>query len=196
MTPMRPTPDAPDIRRRHCARLAVATALSPLTMLHAIADTQLPAELHAALPEARLQGTGVLRFFGLRVYEARLWTTPGFDADDYARRPFALELIYDRRLEGQAIAERSVAEMRRVGSFDDAQARRWLALMTKAFPDVAATDRLLGLNGGQGEVRFFHNGRLTAQTADPEYARLFFGIWLARQTSAPALREALLGLQR
>lgn len=188
--------DARPIRRRDCVRLAAATALSSLTMLHAIADTQVPSELKTALPQARLQGTGVLRFFGLRVYEARLWTVPGFEADDYARQPFALELTYDRRLEGQAIAERSVAEMRRVGSFDDAQARRWLALMTRAFPDVAASDRLLGLHDGRGEVRFFHNGRLTAETTDAEYARLFFGIWLARQTSAPALRAALLGLQR
>lgn len=186
---------APAIRRRRCLRLAAATALNPLTMLHAITDARVPPELLPDLAQARQRGVGVLRFFGLRVYEARLWTLPEFEADAYERHPFALELIYDRRLEGQAIAERSVAEMRRVGHFDDAQAGRWLALMTRAFPDVVPTDRLLGLHDGRGEVRFFHNGRLTAQTADRDYARLFFGIWLSRQTSAPALRDALLGLQ-
>jgi hypothetical protein len=184
------------ISRRPWVQLAAVATLHPCTMLQAIADTPIPAELRASLPEARLQGRGVLRFFGLRVYEARLWTTPGFVAEDYARHPFALELVYDRRLEGQAIAERSVAEMRRVGSFDEAAAKRWLALMTKAFPDVVANDRLLGLHDGQGDVSFFHNGRLTAQVVDAEYARLFFGIWLARQSSAPALRESLLGLAR
>lgn len=183
-------------RRRLWVRFAAAATLANFTMLPAFADTPIPAELHNTLPQARLQGSGVLRFFGLRVYEARLWTTPGFAADDYARQPFALELIYDRRLEGQAIAERSVAEMRRVGSFDEAQGKRWLALMIKAFPDVVANDRLLGLHDGQGDVSFFHNGKLTAQTVDAEYARLFFGIWLARQSSAPALREALLGPSR
>ncbi|KQV91840.1 hypothetical protein ASC91_04290 [Pelomonas sp. Root1237] len=182
--------------RRRLWVLAAAT-LTSFTMLPAIAvDIPVPAEIHSSLPQARLQGTGVLRFFGLRVYEARLWTAPGFVAEDYARQPFALELVYDRRLEGQAIAERSVAEMRRVGSFDEAQAKRWLALMTKAFPDVAATDRLLGLHDGQGDVSFFHNGKLTAQLVDADYARLFFGIWLARPSSAPALRDALLGLAR
>ncbi len=184
------------IRRRPWVRLAAAATLNPLAMLQAIADTPAPAELRDTLPQARLQGSGVLRFFGLRVYEARLWTAPGFEVDSYPRHPFALELIYDRRLEGQAIAERSVAEMRRVGSFDEAQGRRWLALMTQAFPDVVATDRLLGLNDGQGDVSFFHNGKLTARIVDADYARLFFGIWLARQSSAPALRESLLGLAR
>jgi hypothetical protein len=165
-------------------------------MPEAFADTPVPPELGSALSPARLRGSGELRFFGLRVYEARLWTTRDFDADHYARHPLALELIYDRRLEGLAIAERSVAEMRRIGSFDDGQAKRWLELMKRAFPDVVPTDRLLGLHDGQGEVSFFHNGQLSARTVDAEYARLFFGIWLARQTSSPALREALLGVPR
>jgi hypothetical protein len=153
-----------------------------------------PEELRTDLPDARLVGTGVLRFFGLRVYEARLWAGPGFLPAQYARQPIALELLYDRKLEGLAIAERSVAEMRRIGAFSEEQARQWLTLMTQAFPDVAAQDRLLGLSDGQGGVRFFHNARQTAQVRDAEYARLFFGIWLAEQTSAPALRKSLLGL--
>ena len=184
------------MQRRPWIRLAAAATLTPFTMLPALADTPVPAEVSSALPQARLQGSGVLRFFGLRVYEARLWTSPGFVADDYARQPFALELIYDRRLEGQAIAERSVAEMRRVGPFDEAAAKRWLALMVKAFPDAVATDRLVGLHDGRGDVSFLHNGKLTAQVVDADYARLFFGIWLAKQSSAPALRESLLGLSR
>lgn len=164
-------------------------------LTHAMTPTaDLPAELRSALPAARLVGTGVLRFFGLRVYEARLWAAPGFPLEDYARHPFALELVYDRKLEGMAIAERSIAEMRRVGSFTGEQARQWLELMKQAFPDVRTQDRLLGLNDGQGEVRFFHNGRQTAQLRDAEYARLFFGIWLSPQTSAPAMRSSLLGL--
>ncbi len=183
-------------RRQALARLAGALAPALIAMPHdtlAATAATLPSELSGALPQARLLGAGVLRFFGLRVYEARLWAAPGFVPEDYARHPFALELAYDRKLEGEAIAERSIAEMRRVGSFTDAQARQWLALMKQAFPDVAAQDRLLGLYDGQGETRFFHNGRQTAQVRDAEYARLFFGIWLAPQTSAPALRNALLG---
>ncbi|TYK68738.1 hypothetical protein FSY59_20135 [Comamonas sp. Z3] len=176
-----------------CALVPSLTAMSKLT--HAMTTTaDLPIELRSTLPAGRLVGKGVLRFFGLRVYEARLWAAPGFPPGDYARHPFALELVYDRKLEGMAIAERSIAEMRRVGSFTEEQARQWLELMKQAFPDVQAQDRLLGLNDGQGEVRFFHNGRQTAQLRDAEYARLFFGIWLSPQTSAPAMRSSLLGI--
>lgn len=204
---MTPAP-APHCTRRqslaHMARMAGMLATLPVTLntpMTALAQTAAPApmppaELRPLLPTARLLGSGVLRFFGLRVYEARLWAAPGFQPERYAQQPFGLELAYDRKLEGEAIAERSIAEMRRVGPFSESQANQWLALMKQAFPDVAAQDRLLGLNDGQGDVRFFHNGQPTAQTRDAEYARLFFGIWLAPQTSAPALRDALLGLAR
>lgn len=185
-----------DVRRRQALAWS-ASFLAPIlaAMTHDLpaAVPALPPELRSALPSARLVGSGVLRFFGLRVYEARLWAPPGFEPADYARQPLALELIYDRKLEGEAIAERSVAEMRRVGGFSDQQARQWLLLMKKAFPDVAAQDRLLGLSDGTGGVGFFHNGRETGRIRDAEYARLFFGIWLSEQTSAPALRAALLG---
>lgn len=127
-------------------------------------------------------------------HEARLWAAPGFNPADYARQPFALELVYDRKLEGEAIAERSIAEMRRVEPFSEDRGRQWLRMMKQAFPDVVAQDRLLGMSDGTGKVVFLHNGRETAAINDALYARLFFGIWLSEQTSAPALRAALLGL--
>ncbi|MEJ5125663.1 chalcone isomerase family protein [Comamonas sp. MYb21] len=189
----------PELRRRQAlgwgARLL---ALSMTAMTHDLlaatpASPAPPAELGTALPGARLVGTGVLRFFGLRVYEARLWAAAGFNPLDYARQSFALELVYDRKLEGEAIAERSIAEMRRVAPFSEEQGRQWLRMMKQAFPDVVAQDRLLGLNDGTGKVVFLYNGRETATIDDALYARLFFGIWLSEQSSAPALRAALLG---
>lgn len=189
-------PPAPR-RRALCAALISLpwTLMATTSALSAPAAPPVaPEELRELLPDARLQGSGVLRFFGLRVYEARLWTAPTFQPEDYAAQRLGLVLSYDRRLEGAAIAERSIAEMRRVGSFTEAQAQQWLTLMKQAFPDVQPGDRLLGWHDGQGLVRFFYNGRLTVETRDKRYAQLFFGIWLAPQSSAPALRQSLLNL--
>ena len=187
------------MQRRQALAWGVANAacfslIATSSEAHAMNMTSdFPPELQTALPAARVLGTGVLRFFGLRVYEARLWTLPGFLPERYDSHPFALELIYERKLQGKDIAERSLAEMRRIGSFTEAQAGQWLALMLEAFPDVTARDRLLGFWDGQGEVRFTHNGKPTARVRDAEFARLFFGIWLAPQSASPALRASLLG---
>ena len=151
-----------------------------------------PAEVAAALPGARLVGSGRLRFIGLRIYDARLWAGGAAIGADWAAAPLALELQYARELKGELIAERSLAEMRRQAEIAAEAATRWLAAMKQSFPDVTAGDRITGLLLPGRGARFFCNGRLCGEVPEPEFARLFFGIWLSPRSSEPALREALL----
>lgn len=133
-----------------------------------------------------------LRVWGFEVYDARLWTPSGFRYTPYAQQPFALELQYLRRLEGAQIASRSLEEMRRVGSFTDAQAQTWLAEMRAIFPNVVAGDRITGVNQpGQG-AEFWVNGRRVGRVNEALFARLFFGIWLDERTSEPEMRTKML----
>lgn len=144
------------------------------------------------LPEVQAAGQGTLRFFGLDIYRARLWVSPGFLPEDYAAGPLALELTYQRSFTARAIAERSIEEMRRIGRFSDAQAARWQQALQNALPDVKAGDRLTGLHRPGVGAQFQIQGRSVGEVADPEFSRLFFGIWLSPATSEPRLREALL----
>lgn len=144
------------------------------------------------LPGVRLSGQGSLRFLGMEIYQARLWVAPQFRPADYAAHPLALELDYQRSFTAKAIATRSIEEMRRVGTFTPLQAQRWQQALQEALPDVKAGDRITGLyQPGAGAV-FRYQGRTVGEVADPEFARLFFGIWLSPQTSEPRLRQALL----
>ena len=148
------------------------------------------------LSGVRLAGQGVLRFLGFEIYRARLWVQPGFDADNYGAQPLALELTYHRDFTAEAIAKRSLEEMRRVGSFTPQQAARWQQALTAALPDVKAGDRLLGLyQPGTGAV-FKMGGRVVGEVPDAEFSRLFFGIWLSPQTSEPGLRQELIAATR
>lgn len=173
------------------AALAAAPLLLPLL---AGADPA-PAEIAAELPGARLQGRGQMRWFGLNIYEARLWAAAPVNPSAWAATPLALELQYARTLAGRDIAERSLQEMRRQGPIADEQARRWLDQMGTLFPDVRDGDRLTGLKRPGETARFFANGRPIGEVRDGEFARMFFGIWLSPQTSQPGLRSALLGRQ-
>lgn len=184
---------APDASRRRAVLALGACALGPGAA--AAAEPRAPVEVEAAWPSVRLQGRGTLRYLGFAVYEARLWSAAGFAADAYERSAFALELVYARRLEGAAIAERSIELMRRSADFAESRAAEWLASMRRAFPDVAPGDRLSGLHRPVGTAAFFHNGRATASIDDALYARLFFGIWLDARTTEPRLRGQLLGTQ-
>jgi hypothetical protein len=147
----------------------------------------------AALAPLRLAGSGRYTYWGFDIYQASLWVGPGFDAGALAQQRYGLELHYLRAFKGRDIAQRSIAEMRRIGSFSEEQAQRWLQAMQAAFPDVAAGDRLLGVHLPGRGAQFYAQGRPTAEVADPAFAQLFFGIWLSQQTAAPQLRLALLG---
>jgi hypothetical protein len=152
-----------------------------------------PPEVLRELPGARLQGQGTLRYFGLRVYDAVLWTSTGLAGANVADAPLALELRYARRLRGPLIAEHSLKEMRRQSEIGDAQAQRWLEAMAGLFPDVDDGDRITGVQRPGEAARFHVNGRFAGELRDADFARLFFGIWLSPQTSEPQLRAALLG---
>lgn len=143
------------------------------------------------LPDVQPRALSRFSVWGFDVYDARLWTAPGFELRQYAKHGFALELQYLRKLQGQAIAERSLDEMRRLASLPQAQAQAWLEALRRALPDVAAGDRITGVHlPGQG-AEFWFNGRRVGQVPDAQFANLFFGIWLDGRTSEPQLRARL-----
>jgi hypothetical protein len=57
---------------------------------------------------------------------------------------------------------------------------------------VAKGDRITGVQRPGESARFFLNGKPIGEVRDAEFARRFFGIWLAPKTSEPKLRLALL----
>jgi hypothetical protein len=180
-------------RRDAMARLLVGLAAGALTTSGALAQAVAPpSELATELPGARLSGGGRLTFFGLQVYDARLWVTSDFKAASFERAPMALELVYARKLVGSLIADRSLEEMRGQSEPAPEKAARWLASMKQIFPDVASGDRLTGVHVPDSAARFFLNGKFVGEIRDAEFARLFFGIWLSPRTSEPKLRNALL----
>lgn len=164
-----------------CARRTVVLSLAATLSLG------LPtlARADAPLEGLRRWGSGEYRRFGFLLYEATLWA-----GDDPQRPPLALRLDYKRRIAGSAIAEASVAEMRRFVA-DEARVREWGEPMRRIFPDVKAGDHLVGVHRGD-EARFYQDGRLLGAIASPGFAAAFFAIWLDERTSAPQLRTALL----
>ena len=193
MKPSHRRPARCDLGRR--AWLATGLAATAPPGWAQASATAAPPELASELPGARLRGSAQMRFFGLHIYDIRLWS-PAAASSDPAQPPLALALTYGRTLVGAQIASRSLDEMRHVGSPSQAQADRWLAAMGQLFPDVRAGDRLTGVMHSDGVARFHFNGQLRGEIADADFSRLFFGIWLSPRSSEPRLRAQLLGIAR
>jgi hypothetical protein len=166
------------------AQSPVATALP--------AVPSLPEALTKLEPSLAHRSQSRYTYFGFDVYLVSLWTAPDFQPEAGENQRLALELNYLRPFAATDIAKRSLQEMRRVRAFSAAQEKQWLSDMEQVFPNVRKGDRLLGLHRPGESAVFWHNGEPRGEIRDPEFARLFFGIWLSPRTSAPALREALL----
>ncbi len=166
--------------------------------LHGHARVELPASLHSDASDFKLLGSGRMTWYGLHVYDAALWSAA---ASPHARSPldlslpFALALRYSRDFDGGRIAQRSLAEIERLGFGTPEQRRRWLAAMRALFPDVRAGETLTGLYRPGDGAEFFHQDRRIGSIDDPDFARAFFSIWIDPRTRAPRLREQLMGIR-
>ena len=152
-----------------------------------------PYPISTQLQDARLSGEGVMRWLGLKVYTARLWMgATGLRTDRPTSQPLALELRYDIGIKGEAIAERSLQEIEKLGLGDTPRRSRWLGDLKRLMPNVTTDDRLTGiLEPGRG-MAFFHNDKAIGRIDDAEFASAFFMIWLDERTAAPSLRASLL----
>lgn len=152
----------------------------------------LPPTVSKDIPEASsltIRGEAVMRFFGLKVYDIRLWTNAKAPSETDL---FALELVYDLGLKGTEIAKRSIDEKRKQGYNDEAKLAKWLTAMNNVFPDVKQNDSLIGVSVPGKGARFYSQDKFIAEIADPEFTKAFFDIWLSPKTSEPKLRARLL----
>ena len=169
------------------ARRCLLAILAALTMTGA-AHAALPAAA-SDLQQARMAGQGAFTWFGMKIYDARLWVG---DAGYAPGAPFALELRYARSLGGARIADASDDQMEKNGAGTPAQRATWLRKMRALFPDVKAGSTITGVFLADGGVRFHLDGKVLGTIAEPGFAAAFAGIWLGPATTAPRLRESLL----
>ncbi|WP_297577445.1 chalcone isomerase family protein [uncultured Deefgea sp.] len=166
-----------------------------LAALLAIACMAIPAQAatwREHLPQAQTIGSGDLRWFGLRIYTAKLWSEKKpFDIN----APFALELTYHRNISREQFVETSLDEIERLfgARYSADTLKRWEEQMQRAFTDVKEGDQLIGVYIPNEGARFYSRNKLLADIRDPEFAKAFFAIWFDARSKDKDLRAQLLG---
>lgn len=146
--------------------------------------------IQSYVPSAQKVGQGRLTYMFWDVYDATLYAPEGTWEED---KPFALQLSYLRNLHGKKIADRSIHEMREQGIDDEVKLATWHAQMKSIFPDVNEGSALTGIYTKNGVTIFYLGDREIGKIKDPEFGHAFFDIWLSEKTTAPDLRQKLLG---
>jgi hypothetical protein len=167
-----------------------AIALTAALLFLAPAAQARPPEVERVLSSAAQVGEARYQVFGLRIFDAALWSETGdFDWNE----PFALVLTYRRSFSAEALAGRSLSEMSRRGAGDAASLAPLAAPLRACFADVAPGDRITGVSTGGDSARFYLNGRARCEIEWPGFTRAFFGIWLDASGADRAMSNQLTG---
>lgn len=142
------------------------------------------------IPNASKVGEGRLSIVFWDVYDATLYAPYGKWNPE---KPHALSIRYFREIDGAAIAERSIVEIRKQGFSDEKLLADWHKQMLGIFPNVSDGTELTALFTSQKTTDFYHNGKRIGSINAPLFSKHFFDIWLSEKTSEPELRKALLG---
>ncbi len=171
--------------------------LSQLILTIALSSSA--AVAHAALwqqdlPQAKVLGSGELRWFGLHIYSAKLWTESlVFDS----KASFALEITYQKNISRERFVDTSIEEIKRLRgeNVNAATLQRWKAHMEAAFTDVKPGDQLIGVYLPKIGCRFYSRDKLLAEIKDTEFSEAFFSIWFDPRSKDSSLRKQLTGTQ-
>lgn len=148
--------------------------------------------LSSVIPnQFHLLGKGIYSALFWDIYSAELFTP---QKTWQKQQSYALRLTYFRAFSGEAIAKRSIEEIEGLGFVQPERLQQWMQQMQQIFPDVKQGDSLTGMREANGVTTFYYGQRLVGQVEDPLFADWFFGIWLHPNTSAPELRQQLLGI--
>lgn len=162
---------------------------------------ELPAWSHD-LPQARLQGEGDFRWFGLRIYRAQLWVAApwpepqrGSEPAPWLAQPFVLQIQYYRAISREQFVDATLEEIERIhgGRYQPEQLARWRAALMAMWQDVQAEDVLSALHQPGTGCRFYARTQVLGELADADFAEAFFSIWLHPNSRDRGLRRQLIG---
>jgi hypothetical protein len=159
----------------------------------AVVASTLPAPVVEQGYALRKVGGGELKWLGLPIYDASLWTSSGRYAGLGAGDTVALSLWYQRAFTRDQLLGITETAWRKLGQPDAAQRERWLAELRRAWTDVAPGHNVTTLVVPGGPTRFYDQRGRFAQVDDPAFGPAFLAIWLDPRSVVRDLRRQLLG---
>ena len=177
-------------------RLAALVLLGVLTAPTALAVTDFSERLTLENHQLQRVGIGSIRYAGIvHVYDAALYAPLQNTTKNIldAATPKRLEILYHRPIEAKLMVEAAQRMLERQHGTHTLE--RWQPSIDRlhaAYRDVAAGDRFALAMSPERGLWLEYNGRELVSIEDPEFGRLYFGIWLGDQPLSAGLRDALL----
>jgi hypothetical protein len=171
------------------SRLAT-TLLILISATAAIGARPLPPQIVSHAPGIQPLGKGRHTLWGIRMYDATLWTVGGSWS---ATKPHALDIEPGRAVPADTLVKNAIAEMRDLKVGDENKLRIWQTEMTKLIPNVQRGDQIvIFCSDAHRTIAFLNNSR-TGEIDDPSFCPAVMNVWLHPQTKHQSMRRSLLG---
>ncbi|MCG7494258.1 hypothetical protein [Thalassobius sp. Cn5-15] len=180
----------PRLTPQRAALFALCLSVTNLFHTAASANDAPPAEVKSALPAAAELGAAKVRWFGLPIYDGRLFTTKAAAFD--WQKPFALELTYQRGFSQEQLLTATNKELIRMeGRLPDQS--MIVEKLTQCYRTVAKGDRFVAFGARKDRITFLFNGQRSCDLDHPDVRKRVMSIWLSDQSRDPALSRKLRG---
>lgn len=144
----------------------------------------------AGLSQPQKLGAATMRWLGLPIYDATLYTQ-GSQRFSWSQ-PIALELRYLRAFPASQLTKSTLDELQRIeGPQSDHAAL--IAKLGKCFRNVSKGDRLTAYSSASSKVSFSFNGGAPCTVSHKGVRERFLGIWLSENSRSAKLTRRLKG---
>jgi len=151
---------------------------------------EIPTAVQKNLSAYNLIGSAPMKFMGLKVYDAALWS----ESKDFSYdRKFAIHIKYNMNFTKENLAERSIDEIEETNDLSSRQRQEYLQKLNEIFVNIKKGDEKVALFDPKNGVTLFYNNQKIGEISSLKFARLFVDIWLDEKGSHPKVTKKLLG---
>lgn len=141
----------------------------------------------------RRVGSGDLRWLGMHIYEASLWSPDGRFDGLASSQPLALSLWYGREFSRDELLRITATAWKLLGETTATQQQQWIGSLRGVWSNVAKGHNLTAVVVPGRETRFYDQQRLLGRIDDPQFGPAYLAIWLHPRSVVGDLRVELLG---
>jgi hypothetical protein len=152
-----------------------------------------PSPPPAGMPALTQIGNGELRWFGLLIYRASLWTPNGRFQGYHVNQPVVLQIEYQREIPVTRFVDTTLTEWERMKTCAPPLCQRWVRAALPYWRNSTPGDRVSTVVWPGKETRFYLGNELLGIVPDPDFGPAFLSIWIGPDSPNPELRRALLG---
>ena len=149
-----------------------------------------PSIMREYLNQPEAIGSARLSVMTVDVYDATLFAPKGVWKAD---QPFAIKITYLINTKGEELAQLAIKAMKKMYNIQREDYKKWQQQMSKIFPDVTADSDILVIQDKNNHAVFYCEGKKIGSIKNKLFSKIFFSIWLGKNTPNPEIRNKLLG---